>query len=57
MTDRQERMMAEEGKKPGETIRLSLKYLADLKKEDATLGEAKAVVERMAHILEIALRI
>lgn len=56
MTERQRRIMMSEGKRPDKIIQLAGKYLDDLKKEDATLGEAKEIVKRMAYILEVSER-
>lgn len=51
MTKRQERIMQEQGIRPDKVTQLADKYMEDLKNERATLGEAKAVTRRMAHIL------
>lgn len=44
--------MVEQGERPEEIIRLSDKCLKDITGEGATLGEAKKIIGRMAHILE-----
>lgn len=56
VTKRQERMMQEMGMRTDKVSQLADKYMEDLKNEGATLGEAKAVARRMAHILHRAER-
>lgn len=56
MTKRQERIMQEQGIRPDKVTQLADKYMEDLKNERATLGEAKAVARRIAHILHRAER-
>lgn len=51
MTGRQKRIMAEEGKRIEKIDQLSVECLKGLKEEGVTLGEAKVVIEQMAHIL------
>lgn len=51
MTDRQRKIMIKKGKSPDKIIQISDKYMNDLQTADITLAEAKAVIERMAHIL------
>lgn len=51
MNDRQKRKMIREGMRPDKIGQLTDRYLSDLKQEDMTLAEAKAVARRMAYIL------
>lgn len=51
MAERQERIMREDGVGPEEVARLAEKFVGKLRKEGATLGEAKKVLQKMAWII------
>lgn len=52
MTERQRRQMIQEGKNPDMIVRMADVCMEIIKKEGTTLSEAKAIIERMACIVE-----